>query len=180
MTCFEKVTHRGFCFEELCFHTEICVGNNQIEDTNFGIWNSVMLQGSQIKLEIIVSIWINDWCEKSDQEVKVGQVFVLALVEVGRLSTLNFLGCRIILVFPGNERLSVSEVFCGASVVKNPPANAGVPGSICGLGGSLGGGNGNPLQYSCLGNLMDRGVWRVTVHGVTKNWALNGNWTTTN
>ena len=102
------------------------------------------------------------------------------MVEVGRLATLNFFGSQIILVFPGNQELSVSEVFSGASVVKNLPANAGVPGSICGLGGSLGGGNGNPLQYSCLGNLMDRGVWRATIHGVTKSWALNSNWTTTN
>ena len=49
----------------------------------------------------------------------------------------------------------------GGSVVKNPPANAGDArdaGSIPGLGRSLGGGNGNTLQYSCLENLMDRGA----------------------
>ena len=39
---------------------------------------------------------------------------------------------------------------------------------IPGLGGSSGGGNGNPLQYSCLGNPMDRGAWGATVHGVAK------------
>ena len=55
-------------------------------------------------------------------------------------------------------------------VKKSPCANAGVVGSIPRPGRSTGEGNGNPLQYSCLGNpnLMDRGVWRVTVHGVTK------------
>ena len=56
-------------------------------------------------------------------------------------------------------------------VVKNLPANAGVTGvmgSIPGLERSLGGGNGNPLQYSCLENPMDRGAWRATVHLVTK------------
>ena len=42
-------------------------------------------------------------------------------------------------------------------------------GSILGLGRSLGGGNGNPLQYSCLKNPMDRGAWRATVHGVAKS-----------
>ena len=42
-------------------------------------------------------------------------------------------------------------------------------GLIPGLGRSLEVGNGNPLQYSCLGNPMDRGVWRATVHGVTKS-----------
>ena len=39
-----------------------------------------------------------------------------------------------------------------------------------GLGRSPGGGNGYPLLYSCLENSMDRGAWRATVHGITKNW----------
>ena len=43
-------------------------------------------------------------------------------------------------------------------------------GLIPGLGRSPGGGNGNPLRYSCLENSMDRGAWQVTVHGVTKSW----------
>ena len=58
-------------------------------------------------------------------------------------------------------------------MVKNLPANAGDirdVGSIPGLGRYPGGGNGNPLQYCCLKNLMDRGAWRATVHGVTKSW----------
>ena len=53
-------------------------------------------------------------------------------------------------------------------MVNNPPANAEDirdAGSIPGLGGSPGEGNGNPLQYSCLENFMDRGAWRTTVHG---------------
>ena len=57
-------------------------------------------------------------------------------------------------------------------MVKNPPANAGDAGnvgSILGSGKFLPGeGNGNPLQYSCLENPMDRGAWRATVHGVAK------------
>ena len=55
-------------------------------------------------------------------------------------------------------------------MVKNSPANAGDPSSIPGLGRSPGGGNGNPLQYSCLGNPMDREALCVIVHGVTKSW----------
>ena len=47
--------------------------------------------------------------------------------------------------------------------------NVGDPGSIPGLGRSLGEGNGNPLQYSCLENSMDGGTWWTTVHGVTKS-----------
>ena len=53
-------------------------------------------------------------------------------------------------------------------MVKNLPTNAGDAGSIPGLGRSLGGGNGNPLQYSCLENPMDRGVWHEAIHRVEK------------
>ena len=56
----------------------------------------------------------------------------------------------------------------GDPVVKNPPDNAGDQGLIPGLGRSPREENGNPLQYSCLGNPMDRGVWWATVHGVEK------------
>ena len=64
--------------------------------------------------------------------------------------------------------ISASQV---ALVVKNPPAKTGGIrdlGSVPGLGRSPGEGNGNPLQYSCLENPMDRGAWRATVHGITK------------
>ena len=57
-------------------------------------------------------------------------------------------------------------------VVKNPPANAGFvrdKGSIPGSGRSPGGGHGNPLQYSLLENLVDRGAWRATAHRITKS-----------
>ena len=62
------------------------------------------------------------------------------------------------------------ESFSGVSDGKESACNAGDPGSIPGLGRSLGGGNGNLLQYSCLKNSMDRGAWRATVHGVTNSW----------
>ena len=64
--------------------------------------------------------------------------------------------------------------FRGGTVVKNLLASAGNArdrGSIPGWGRSPGGGNGNPLQYSCLENSVDRGTWEATVHGVTKSWA---------
>ena len=60
--------------------------------------------------------------------------------------------------------------FPGGSVVKKLPANARDVGLIPGLGRSPGGGNGNPLQYSHLENLMDRGAWQDTVHGAVKSW----------
>ena len=56
----------------------------------------------------------------------------------------------------------------GGSAVKNPPAKAGNVGSIPRLGRSPGEGNGNPLQYSCLGNPMDRGAWQAIVDGVAR------------
>ena len=59
-----------------------------------------------------------------------------------------------------------------ALVVKNPPANEGDlrdAGSIPGSGRFSGEGHGNPLPYSCLKNLMGRGVWWATVHGVAKS-----------
>ena len=61
--------------------------------------------------------------------------------------------------------------FSGGSVVKNLPANAGDTrdvGSIPGSGRFPRGGNGNPLQYSCLENPMNRGAWRATVHGLQR------------
>ena len=54
-------------------------------------------------------------------------------------------------------------------MVKNLPVNAGDEGSIPGSGRSPGKGNGNPLQYSCLGNPTDRGAWQATVLGVAKS-----------
>ena len=67
-------------------------------------------------------------------------------------------------------KIKTSQV---ALVVKNPPANAGDiidMGSIPGSGRSPGEENGNPLQYSCLENPMDREAWQATVHRVAKSW----------
>ena len=69
--------------------------------------------------------------------------------------------------------------FPGGSLVKNPPARAGDTGDvglIPGLGRSLGGGNGNPLQYFCLENPMDRGALWVPVHSVAKSWPWLVTW----
>ena len=58
------------------------------------------------------------------------------------------------------------ERFCHSSVGRECVCNAEDPGLIPGLGRSPGEGNGNPLQYSCLANLLNRGAWQATVHGV--------------
>ena len=61
--------------------------------------------------------------------------------------------------------LSGEEFACNAEDTRSS-------GLIPGSGRSPGGGNGNPLQYSCLENPMNRGAWQVTVHGVAKSWTL--------
>ena len=79
-------------------------------------------------------------------------------------------------IAPAGESFSLLVFYNGAShvalAVKNLPANAGDirdVGSIPGLGRSPGEGNGNPLQYSCLENPMDRGAWWATVHRTAKS-----------
>ena len=57
-------------------------------------------------------------------------------------------------------------------MVKNPPASARHLGSVPGSGRSPGEGNGNPLQFSCLGNPMHIGAWRAKVHGGAKEWDM--------
>ena len=61
-------------------------------------------------------------------------------------------------------------VFPGGADSKESACNVGELGSIPGSGRSPGGGHGNPLQYFCMGNPMDRGAWGATVHGVAKSW----------
>ena len=69
--------------------------------------------------------------------------------------------------------------FPSGSVVKNLPANAGDMGSIPGLGSSPEEGNGNLLQYSWLGNPMNRRTWPATIHGIPKSRIWLSDWTTT-
>ena len=74
--------------------------------------------------------------------------------------------------------METAKPFPGGSVVKRLPANAGDLGSIPGSERSPGEGKGNPLQYSCLENSMDRGGWQATVLGVAKSPTQRSNKTT--
>ena len=69
----------------------------------------------------------------------------------------------------------LSACFPGGAVAKNLPANAKNV-SIPGSGRSPGGGHGNPLQYPCLENPMERGAWRAAVHSVAKSWTGLSHW----
>ena len=75
----------------------------------------------------------------------------------------------ILIIFLCDIFISLYKGFPGGSDGKGSAYNAGDPGSIPGLGRSPGEGNGNPLQYSCLENPMDRGAWWATVHGVPES-----------
>ena len=92
-------------------------------------------------------------------------------------------GCRhgatIIHKGGGDMCTQVQPPSFGGSVVKNPPLIAGDAGDsdlTLGLGRSPEGGNGNPFQYSCLENAMDRRAWRATVHGVAKCQTRLSDW----
>ena len=77
------------------------------------------------------------------------------------------------------QATSTSWASLVAQLVKNPPASAGDTGSIPGSERSPGEGNGNPLQYSCLGNLMNRRAWWATVQGSQKSQTQLSDQTTT-
>ena len=72
-------------------------------------------------------------------------------------------------MFKSLSRISIFYGFPGGLIVNSPLANAENTGLISGSGKSPGEGNGNPLQYLCLGNPMDRKAWQAPVHGVTKS-----------
>jgi len=67
---------------------------------------------------------------------------------------------------------TLSRSFPAGSDGKESVCNVGDPGSIPGLGIPPGEGNGNPFQYSCLENPMNKRAWRATGYGVTKSWTL--------
>ena len=106
------------------------------------------------------------------------QLFVAGTSPPGCLEAVNRHCCR------GDPELAIiyavlANWLPGGSLVNNPIANAGDSrdsGSIPGSGRYPGGGNGNPHQYSCLENSMDRGAWWATVHGAEKNQTQLSDW----
>ena len=98
---------------------------------------------------------------------------ILNILDIGYLPLKeNILNALSLII--GSSEASCENIFfplnAGGPVVKNPSASTGNVGLIPGLGRSSAGGNGKPLQYPCLENPMDRGVWTATVHGVAKSW----------
>ena len=75
----------------------------------------------------------------------------------------------ILMIFKFCSNVTLLKGFPGGSDSKESTCNAGDLGSVRGLGRSTGEGNGNPLQYSCLENLMDREAWQTIVHGIAQS-----------
>ena len=135
-----------------------------------------ILDKGKIAIKYIIGNWCN-WNSNCRVDNSVRSM----------LSFLNFMIilwlCNKIHLLLGNTNLSIKGQVClqytfkwfwkkilyTHTHVKHLPANAGGPRLIPGVGRSPGKGNGNPLQYSCLGNPMDRGAWWATVHGVAKS-----------
>ena len=125
--------------------------SNIIWCLSFFVWLSMLISGSiHVASNGIISFFLCGWVNSI---IYIYHIFFIHSSVSGHL---GFFHVR--LGFPGG------------SVVKNPPAKQEMwIWSVPELGGSLGEGNGNPLQHNfCLGNLMDRGAWRATVHGVTR------------
>ena len=111
---------------------------------------------------------------KSNIEMKISIPFTYPKGKVVYLANKNT-GCHLNLENSCNWQIFVMYLqklnekgIPGGSDSKESAYNAGDQGLILGLGRSPGEGNGNPLQYSCLGNPMDRGAWQARVHGVAK------------
>ena len=83
---------------------------------------------------------------------------------------INFVCFATFPTFPKYNQTINGKDYPGGSDGKASASNAGDPGSISALGRPPGEENGNPLQYSCLKNSMDKGAWQATVHSVPKSW----------
>ena len=130
--------------------------------------------------------WLNDWTELSMGLVcSFHREIFISLLWAVLLSQMHDFVITMRL-----KNIEVNESRCetnncqllwggSGSMVKNPPANAGASGlvgSTPGLGRSPGGGNGNPLQHTCLENSMDRGAWWATVHRIAESQTWLSDW----
>ena len=117
------------------------------------------LFNTKVKMKVLVTQSCPTLCDHmycSPPGSSVHSILQARILEWLAISSSNLIPAVVYIGFPGGL------------AVKNLPANAGDMGSTPGSGRPLGGGNGNPLQYSYLGNPMDRGAWQDTVHVVTR------------
>ena len=133
-----------------------------------GEGNGNPLQYSCLEIPMDGGAWLQSM---GLQRVRHNQIFIPSqhLNTYGTLVCFIKLRASVLLPMNGNNNSCFMEQLCGSDS-KASAHNVEVPGLIPGLGRSLGEGNGNPLQYSCLENSMDGGAWWATVHGVAKSW----------
>ena len=149
----------------------------------------------QTQVSLIAGGFCTVWATKQSKNTGVGSLSLLEGIFWTQESNQGLLHCRWtlyqlnyqgsplqcthiskhhVVAFKHTRFLYVKDIckccFPGGSVGKSSACSAGDPGSVPGSGRSPGEENGNPLQYSCLENSMDRGGWWATIHGVAKNW----------
>ena len=124
-----------------------------------GLSDQLILLGS---VQIIISCQKLSYICPQTSDLLVSYLCFCRCFSIHHITDFNFF---FFLVYP-----MIDSGFPGGSDGKESAWNAQDPGSIPGSGRSPGEENDNPLQYSCLENPMDRGTWRVIVHGVTKSW----------
>ena len=147
----------------ICLVTAVSVEPNPVP----GILSAYV--PSSLTLPMISDFWHNAWditCAKMLVKWIKEWMNMPTWIKLNQLHWLHIFTCY--LEKESWELIPVITVLFTGSVVKNPPANTGDLGSIFALGGAPGEGNGNPLQYSCLRNPMDRGAWWAAVHGLAK------------
>ena len=115
--------------------------------------------------------WANHSSQNPHCVLKLNLVIITDLFSLTCASYVNIFHAICIFLY-----VSPSEGFSGGSGIKNPPANVGDKSSRR----SPGERTGNPLQYSCLGNPMDRGTWQTIAHEVTKELDMTATKTTNN
>ena len=99
---------------------------------------------------------------------RLSLVYSLPASDLGLISLHNCVSHFLKVLSLSPCKIQIQMGLPGGAAVKNPPANTGDMALIPGLGRSPGEGSGNPLQYSSLGNLMDRGAWWAIVHGAAE------------
>ena len=124
------------------------------------------------KLRCRKTLWPD---ERESQSKQWSRDRVYIWIPEPRLSIIVLYFCDVMVALKNQLAATMIEASLTAQLVKNLPTvqesacKAGDLGSIPGLGRSPGEGNGNPLQYSCLGSPMDTGAWEATLHGVAKS-----------
>ena len=114
---------------------------------------------------------ISDCIDLNKRKLILSTAFILQFHKILDATTIYSHDNHLItLLFLKQSIYIIIQDFPGGSDGKASAYSAGDPGSIPGSGRCPGEGNGNPLQYSCMENPMDRVAWWATVHGVSKNW----------